>query len=241
MNLLLLLLALTSVLADDTFPECACDIDSPPWFWNKASTARWMIRSIDWGILSTISTRLDANSQGPVPFGNVYSFVDGPCSNSTGTPYFYGTYMDQTFKDTHENVNAALTISAASLNSACLSASATHDTIKESACIIGSSGSWGWGDPELPVCARLTMTGNLVEVTDSVEKAWAQDALFARHKSMSGWPGDHTWIVAKLEVKDIWMLDMFGGATVLDLDDYFTSEASKKPQQDTGLRGVQLP
>ena len=188
-QLLLVLLASNSVIASDSYPECACEIDSPPWFWNKADTARWMTHSLDWGILSTISSRLDSNSQGPIPFGNVYSFVDGPCNNSTGTPYFYGTYMDQSFTDAVNNTNVALTLSAAALNSACLSASSKHDIIKEGSCIIG--GEFGWGDPELPVCARMTMTGKLVEVTDSVEKGWAQDALFARHKSMSGWPGDH--------------------------------------------------
>ena len=139
--------------------------------------------------------------------------------------------MDQSFTDAVNNTNVALTLSAAALNSACLSASSKHDIIKEGSCIIG--GEFGWGDPELPVCARMTMTGKLVEVTDSVEKGWAQDALFARHKSMSGWPGDHQWLVAKLEVADIWMLDMFGGATVLDLDDYFAVRAIEPSFQDT--------
>ena len=169
-SLLFVLFAATIVKATQTYPECACEIDALPEYSDKANTARWMARSLDWGVLTTISSRLNPNSAGPIPFGNVYSFVDGPCNNSTGTPYIYGTYMDQSFVDSVNNTNVALTLSAVTLNSACLSESSTQDVIKQDACIIGSE---GMGDPELPLCARLVLTGQLAEVTDPVEKDWA--------------------------------------------------------------------
>ena len=110
--------------------SCACGASSSlilpprPDVSAKAETARWMTRVLDWGTLSTISTRLGGDIDGdrppvPVPFGNVYSFVDGTCDKSTGVPYIYGTYLDQTFIDTKQNTKVSLTLSEASLSSVC--------------------------------------------------------------------------------------------------------------------------
>jgi hypothetical protein len=74
----------------------------------------WMAHTLERGILSSISTRLTGNN--PVPFGNVYSFVDGPCNNATGTPYPYGTSMHQTFADALSNPTVALTLLFATTN-----------------------------------------------------------------------------------------------------------------------------
>ena len=169
----------------------------------------------------------DSSSGGgaPIPFGNVYSFVDGPCHNSTGTPYFYGTYMDQSFQDSLSNTNAALTLSEASISSVCLDQTTTstitsrkqHQPFRRQACQVGLQ----YGDAENPVCARLTLTGRLVEVTNQEERDWALDAIFARHQSMKGWPKNHDWIVGKLILSDIWLIDYFGGASILDLGAYY--------------------
>ena len=108
--------------------SCACGSSSSlvlpprPDVSSKAETARWMVRVLDWGTLSTISTRFGGDNDGdqlPVPFGNVYSFVDGTCDKSTGVPYIYGTYLDQTFIDTKQNAKVSLTLSEASLSSVC--------------------------------------------------------------------------------------------------------------------------
>jgi len=215
--------------------SCPCAISPLPDLSHKELTARWMVHSLDWGVLSTISSRLvdDDDAKQPVPFGNVYSFVDGPCQNSTGVPYFYGTYMDQSFKDSLTNTNAALTLSEASLSSVCLDSASGHEqqnqqqsaseatptTMNQQACQIGVN----YGDPENPVCARLTLTGKVREVKDPVEKEWALQAMFQRHESMKDWPTNHDWIVAKLELSDIWLIDFYGGASVLDLDKYFAA------------------
>ena len=58
-------------------------------------------------------------------------------------------------------------------------------------------------------------------VTDAAEKEWALQAIFSRHESMTSWPEDHDWVVAKLELADIWLIDFFGGASILDLDAYY--------------------
>jgi len=207
--------------------ECACELEERPDVTAKAKTARWMVHSLDWGVVSTISTRLgggddtdddDDDDDGspaavPVPFGNVYSFVDGPCDKATGIPYLYGTYMDQTFADAKSNDMVSLTLSESSLASVC-----PHDAIDS--CMLGSK----YGDPENPACARLTLTGKLVALLeDDDEHEFAKNAFFERHSSMKSWPEGHQWVIAKIDIQDIWLIDYFGGATILDPKDYFAA------------------
>jgi hypothetical protein len=195
-----------------------------PDLWEKARVARWMAHTLDWGVLSTVSSRLPGPEAGSgaaaaVPFGNVYSFVDGKCENSTGAPYFYGTFMDQTFRDIESNPSASFTLSEASLSSVCGANRGGEGG--PPACQI-SPHHGRYGDPESPLCARLTLTGTLRVVDPAQdERAAALDALYERHPQMSKWPSDHDWVVAKLDVRDVWFIDYFGGATVISLDDYF--------------------
>jgi Pyridoxamine 5'-phosphate oxidase len=217
------ILLLPESAAEDNIVACPCEIAPLPDLRQKELTARWMVHSLNWGVLSTISSRLTLSDGLPIPFGNVYSFVDGTCTNSTGTPYFYGTYMDQSFQDSLVNTHASLTLSEASLSSACMDStgdSSSSSMMKRQACQIGVK----YGDPENPVCARLTLTGNLVEVTDPAEKKWALHAIFQRHESMTDWPKGHNWVVGKLVVSDGWLIDYFGGASILDLEAYFKAD-----------------
>jgi Pyridoxamine 5'-phosphate oxidase len=158
--------------------------------------------------------RMATKFPGSPPFGNVYSFVDGPCHNSTGVPYFYGTYMDQSFQDILSNPSVSFTLSEASLSSVCggssLSGCQTHD-------------SGGGGDPENPLCARLTLVGKLRQVLPSEEYDMALNALFQRHRSFPTWPRNHNWVVAKLDVEHIWFIDYFGGADIMDVTQYFST------------------
>lgn len=176
-----------------------------------------MVHSLTYGVLSTWSSRSDPQKP-PVPFGNVYSFVDGPCHNSTGNIYLYGTYMDQSLQDVQEHSQASFTLTAASLDPVC------HKSLK--ACSIND-----YGDPESPVCARLTLTGRLVEVEDDVERDWAQSSLFQRHPSMAFWPHGHHWVVMRLDIDDLWFLDYFGGASILDPVEYFAYSPNAPPFQ----------
>ena len=201
---------------------------------NSASVelqARWIVHSLDWGVLSTISSRLYGKRQqdgividgegsvsaSPVPFGNIYSFVDGPCDNATGVVYIYGTYMDQSFIDSVENNIVSFSLSEASLPSVCA------DHLGVPACMIGTK----YGDPENPVCARLTLTGELVVLDASTpEYDFAEQALFQRHSTMEGWPSDHGWIIGKVVLHDVWLIDYFGGASIISPEDYFAASVS---------------
>jgi Pyridoxamine 5'-phosphate oxidase len=219
---------------DESSDKCPCALLDRPRLWKKELTARWMVHSLDWGVLTTISSRIPGNNS--IPFGNVYSFVDGPCSvnggggdssssssssstsTSTGTPYFYGTYMDQSFQDMQANAAASLVLSEAALASVC---SATAE-VPLKACTISNA---NWGDPENPVCARLVLTGHLLEVApESDEYVMAQAAFFQRHPQMPYWPKDHHWVIVKLEIQDIWLIDYFGGASILSVEDYYAAE-----------------
>lgn len=218
-TLVVILALIQTALAHDTKSsneeECACEkLLKRPDLWKKELVARWMAHSLDWGTLTTISTRSEVHS---APFGNIYSFVDGPCEESTGIPYFYGTYMDQSFIDMKRNPSASFTLSEASLASVC-GAKALP------ACSVAMNSNGVRGDPESPVCARLTLTGKMVEVPkESDEYAKMLAAFYARHAQMQYWPVDHDWVIAKLEVSDVWFIDYFGGASILDVDAYLNA------------------
>ena len=188
--------------------DCLCTLIPRPDPSEKAQTARWIVHSLDWGVLSTISSLSDTDFPDNMPFGNVYSFVDGPCHRDTGVPYFYGTYMDQSFHDTLSNPQAALAVSEASMCSGNL----LQD------CRLGTK----YGDPESPVCARVTLLGRLVAV-DKQEQEYemAIKALFERHPSMADWPEDHEWVIRKMDIHQVWLIDYFGGATILTSEEYF--------------------
>jgi hypothetical protein len=215
---------------------CACLLQDRPEISQKAKTARWMVHSIDWGVLATISSRLPGDVEDPttfpssplpIPFGNVYSFVDGTCENATGVPYLFGTFMDQSFIDSTYNHMVSLTLSEASLSSVCT------DRNSLAACTLGTK----YGDPENPVCARLTLTGMLVVLEeDSEEYSFAQGALFERHSTMQGWPRDHNWVIAKIDIRDVWLIDFFGGASIIDTSSYFsaTPATHKDDESDSG-------
>lgn len=187
-----------------TDSSCTCPLLEKPHYAKKALRARWMVHTMTWGVLSTSSSRL-----GQVhPFGNVYSFIDGHCDLSTGVPYFYGSFMDQSFADMKENPSASFTLSEAALPSVCDSRALESCSINE-------------GDPESPLCARLTLTGRLVQVdAESAEYATIRQGFFHRHPTMESWPDDHGWAIVKLEVEDIWFIDFFGGASILDVQEY---------------------
>ena len=97
MKLLALVLALGLARADPPAPT------------DSAATARWMVSTLEFGALTTLSTRTDASTVGD-PFGNPYSFAD-----VGGVPYFYVSGLDASIVDTlgdeGANPSASLTLS----------------------------------------------------------------------------------------------------------------------------------
>merc|ERR1711933_388993 len=118
-------------------------------------------------------------------------------------------------------MGVSLTLSESSLPSVC-----PNEALDS--CSLGPT-----GDPENPMCARLTLTGKLVALdNDSEEHELAQNAFFERHPAMANWPKGHGWVIAKIEIQDIWLIDFFGGATVLDPKDYFAVGSDETVDSD---------
>lgn len=190
------------------------DPDPRPPSARKIATARWMANRLTWGVLSTISSR--GSSEGSAvgsPFGNVYSIADGPVGNGSGTPYLYTTLMDSSMIDIfgeRPNANVSLSLSEAAHAGGYADCEASAR-----------------GDPENPPCARLTLTGTFQNISGTPEERLARQALFGRHPSMADWPQEHGWFFGKVKVEAVWLIDFYGGATIITPKDYYAFNASR--------------
>ncbi|KNA16963.1 hypothetical protein SOVF_084400 [Spinacia oleracea] len=166
---------------------------------DAAAYARWLVSQNSWGVLNTLSADL-----GGAPFGNVVSFSDGIPGKSAGIPYFYLTTLDPTAANALKDQRSSFTISEYPI------------------------GTCGETDPENPTCAKITLTGKLKLVdADSEEAGFARSALFAKHPEMKGWPESHHFQVFKLEIKDIFLINWFGGPKPLTVKQYLHWKMNK--------------
>jgi hypothetical protein len=178
---------------------------------DSAATARWIVAGLETGVLNTISSREGNHG---APFGNPYSFVDGPCSLSTGIPYFYATEKDQSLIDVAAaggNDVVSLSLSEAFMSG--------DEYLEQKNCVVGSA-----GDPESPMCARLVVTGRWEEVDDKEENEMMTNAFTDRHPLSASWPAGHGFKLYKIVVQDLWLISHYGGAVIIDVDEYFAYE-----------------
>lgn len=181
---------------------------APP-YWEKAATARWMANTLDWGTLSTTSTRSDGATVGEA-FGNPYSFSDA----SSGVPYFFASMLDASMID----------LFGASSSKPRASLALSEAEIKDPSFLMRQSCSISTyiGDPENPPCARLVLSGTMVKVeANSTEDKMARAALFKRHPSFAQYPPGHDFFVAKMEIDGVWLIDFYGGAAIIPPQEYF--------------------
>lgn len=178
-------------------------VDPRPDYKDKVATARWMAKTLNWGVLSTTSSRSESSTPGDA-FGNPYAFADA----SNGIPYFYASDLDASIVDLNVSTRMTLALSEATL-------AGTSDEVK--ACTIGE----GFGDAENPPCARMVLSGDFVRLDAADdEHDSAKAALFDRHPSFKLMPGDHGFFVGKLNIDSIWLIDFYGGATNMDVSEY---------------------
>lgn len=114
--------------------------------------------------------------------------------------YFYDSTMDESMIDIAENNVVSFSLSAASL---------------------GHCPPTKHTDPENPTCSRVTFSGNFVKVTGVDEAAFARSSLFERHPMMADWPKGHDFQFYKLDIASIWLIDIYGGAKDVPLEDYY--------------------
>eukprot|EP00931_Biecheleriopsis_adriatica_P044489 TRINITY_DN25445_c0_g1_i3.p1 TRINITY_DN25445_c0_g1~~TRINITY_DN25445_c0_g1_i3.p1 ORF type:complete len:336 (+),score=47.96 TRINITY_DN25445_c0_g1_i3:612-1619(+) len=183
----------------------------PP-FWCKAQTARWMTKTLVWGTLTTLmQSDHDGSTITGAPFGNIQSFAE-----VDGVPYFYMMMGDPTADNAFgddPDPRAALTLTEAELGNVI-----TGSSELPFMCKIGHI-----GDPENPPCARLVLSGTLEKVTDPAELAAAKEALFKSHPQFETYLTSHGFFVTKLDITGIWMIDIYGPASVVTPDDYIAA------------------
>lgn len=174
---------------------------TPPPFMDKAATARWLTHNTGWGSISTIDSRERPGS----PFGNIASFSDGALDQSTAKVYFLHSSLDSSIIDVMKNNLVSFAISE-----------------MQTGYCEGKK-----YDAEDPRCARLSMGGRLIKVTVKDEIETAKHALFSKHPSMKEWYHDdkeedlgHDFNFWKLELEEIWLVDFFGGASLIDIDSW---------------------
>ncbi|XP_073060342.1 uncharacterized protein [Primulina eburnea] len=160
---------------------------------DAAAFARWLVSQSSWGVLNTISSEMEG-----APFGNVVSFSDGLPNKGRGIPYFYLTTLDPTASNALKDQRSSFTLSEYNL------------------------GTCGTTDPENPSCAKITLTGKLKALDgNSTEAEFARSALFSKHPEMKGWPKSHNFQIFQLDIKNIFMINWFGGPKPLTVDQYF--------------------
>jgi hypothetical protein len=175
-------------------------LDNPkkkPIEFEKAATARWMAHELSWGAFGTISLHLDG-----APFVQSKSFVDGTIANSTGTIYMFDSTLDASTQDALANPSVSFALTEAQIPGHC------NEKVR---------------DPESPVCARVVFSGDYTPVNVGTEEdTWARQALYERHPTMEQWP--HDFAVYKLALKKIWVIDIYGGASDVDIEKYYAAK-----------------
>lgn len=165
---------------------------------DKVGWARQMVSKYDWGILGTISTM--AGLEG-TPFGNPNSIAE-----VDGQPYFYVSSLDQSIQDIQSDAHVSLALSDA-------------EDLASTAC--GTIA----GDPESPLCSRLTISGTFLNISGTSEADEAWTALTAKHPAMATWPSDHSWFIGKIQISHLWLINFYGGATNITPDEYYSYAA----------------
>ncbi|XP_053561421.1 protein CREG2 [Bombina bombina] len=160
-----------------------------------AKDARTLVHQSKWGFLATVSTMETTRG---LPFGHVLLTSDGPFKNSTGIPLFYVTPKASFVSDLLKN-------SVSSLTFANLDSDICRKSITE---------------PQDPVCATLTVTGQITAVPVE-ESDFAKKALFSRHQIMRKWSPNYNWLFLKMNPEHIYVTNCYGGTFNISLDDYY--------------------
>ncbi|XP_050308561.1 protein CREG1 [Anthonomus grandis grandis] len=189
---------------------------NPPHYKDVALMARYIIHNSDWLTIATISTQKSIEG---FPFVSLKSLSDGPMDNSTGIPFLYMTDMDVSGQDILKNNN--VTIMA---------------TLAESDYCTNKN-----YDPQDPRCAKVIISGKLLKVsTSSAEYEFGKESLFERHPAMKDWPTDHEFYVAKVDLRQILVLDFFGGIKTVTPNDYFNANVSNLINLDSYFRRISV-
>jgi len=172
--------------------------NGPPPYTEYARMARYIVHYSEWTSMATICSRDPLKG---FPFSNTFSVSDGASvAKSTGIPYFYVPSLEMSVHDLKHDPRASVSMTLAQ----------------------GSYCKKKNLDPEDPRCAHVIISGTFSKIdVGSQEETFAREALFTRHPEMEDWnQPDHGWFFAKIDIKNILLLDYFGGATTIPVKDY---------------------
>ncbi|XP_065156336.1 protein CREG1-like [Atheta coriaria] len=162
----------------------------------KAKMGRYIIHNVDWISIATISTLDQIKSY---PFVNLKSVADGPAKNGTGIPYLLMTDLDLSGRDVKVDNRVTVLASLAEV---------AYCSKKEY-------------DPQDPRCGRLIITGKLLQIPIGTDEfRFAHTALITKHPVMASWEKVHKFYLAKIDIEQVCVLDYFGGASFVPVDEY---------------------
>jgi hypothetical protein len=204
----------------------AVDVDiTKPRFWKKAETARWLAHQNLWGSLATISVHLKG-----APFSQPKSFVDGPEANSTGVIYFWDSDMDTSMQDIAADQRVSFSLTAAAQNLCPVKVTDPESPVCARAVFSGKYVKLT--DPE-----EMEFAKNALYERHPTMPGWPHDFYAVSsfiHCTMATCmitnhplkyipctlpsPVDTKW---KIELSEIWLIDVYGGASYIDISDYY--------------------
>lgn len=210
-NLLLVILSITFV------GKCVSLSVRPP-HTEYAKMVRYLVHKSNWTSMGTIST---VSSIQGFPMVNIKSIADSSLSGkSTGHIYFLLTDLDFTGKDLNQNNK--------------LTAMFTED--QDLSC--SNLGI----DTQEPKCARAILTGRVVRLdVNSAEHAQADEWYTDRHPASINWRKQHKFYFCKLEIELIVLIDFYGGARYVSVDDYYNANFDAENSFESKFKAAKVP
>lgn len=175
-----------------------------------AKMARYLVHKSNWASMGTISSLSKIHG---FPMVNVISIADSAnTTQSTGNIYFLLTDLDFTGQDLAINNK--------------LTALFTED--QDLSCTSNNT------DPMEPTCARVIFTGKLERMAKGTNEYKNADEWYTnRHPASIEWRKSHAFYFCKLNIEQIAVLDFYGGANYVSVDDYYNANYDADVKSDS--------
>ncbi|XP_017102081.2 protein CREG1 [Drosophila bipectinata] len=169
---------------------------------NHAKIARDLVHRANWAAVGSISTNKIIEGY---PMVNIISTDDSDSNGqSTGRIRFLLTDLDFTGPDWEHNNKVTLMFS-------------DDQTLN-----CKNSGM----DPMEPTCARTMLSGQVKKINPSDSSYQpALDAFVKRHPAANNWLKAHNFYLCELDIRNIFVLDFYGGPHQVSASDYYAVKA----------------
>jgi hypothetical protein len=198
---------------------------SMPRWMHHAKRARWVVHNSLWATVST----LDVSGDGT--FGNIRSVSDGAApATSTGLPFFHVPDVDPTaIAMKAHNMEMALSFSEAALAS----------RVTKDGLVCANQ------DVGIPTCAQVVIYGQGVVLNEGSKEWDAALSAFKDSHPLASWlsqGGSHmSGAYYTVQPTRISILDYFGGAVDVDIDEYLAITLEEDGEVDNALSNPSPP